>query len=103
MTQHDRMIRMSAVLKLWITGWALAWTAGHSAEPVQIVPSPRSGHVHPSICKTRDGTLVVVYKGANVLMVSRSSDGGETWDEPRKIATSEFRPAGIRPVKKFEV
>ncbi len=25
-----------------------------------------SGHVHPSICRTKDGTLIVVFKGANV-------------------------------------
>lgn len=94
---------MSAVLRILMAGLAVGWTAGRSAEPIQVVPSPRSGHVHPSICKTRDGTLVVVYKGANVLMVCRSSDSGETWSEPRKIETSKFRPAEIRPVKKFEV
>lgn len=36
--------------------------------------------MHPSICRTKDGTLVVVYKGANVLMVTRSKDNGATWE-----------------------
>ncbi|MCA9072951.1 MAG: exo-alpha-sialidase [Planctomycetaceae bacterium] len=36
-------------------------------------------------------------------MCSRSSDKGETWSEPRPIATSAKRPDVIREVKKFEV
>lgn len=62
-----------------------------------------SGHVHPSICRTQDGTLVVVFKGSNVLMRSRSTDGGQTWEAPVEIATSAKRPDVIREVKIFEV
>ncbi|MBC7819254.1 MAG: exo-alpha-sialidase [Planctomycetaceae bacterium] len=62
-----------------------------------------SGHVHPSICRTKDGTLIVVYKGANVLMRTRSADGGTTWEKPEVIATSAKRPEVIREVKTFEV
>jgi hypothetical protein len=71
--------------------------------PVRIVPNPGSGHVHPSICRTSDGTLVVVYKGANVLMCARSTDGGATWQSPTVIETSAKRPDVIRPVKIFEI
>ncbi len=80
------------------TGFVLA-----DDTPVQIVPNPGSGHVHPSICRTKDGTLVVVYKGANVLMVARSTDNGATWEKPFPIATSAKRPDVIREVKIFEV
>lgn len=61
------------------------------------------GHIHPSICRANDGTLIVVYKGANVLMCSRSEDQGETWSKPEPIPTSAKRPESIREVKKFEV
>lgn len=71
-------------------------------QPVQIVPNPGSGHVHPSICRTPDGSLVVVYKGANVLMATRSHDNGLSWDEPSLIPASAKRPDSIREVKIFE-
>jgi hypothetical protein len=55
------------------------------------------------ICRTRRGTLVVVYKGDNILMCSRSTDDGATWSKSEPIATSAKRPDSIREVKKFEV
>jgi hypothetical protein len=80
-------------------------TTGTLAEerPVAILAARIGGHIHPSICQTRDGTLVVVYKGANVLMRSRSTDGGGTWELPEPIATTAKRPDVIREVQKFEV
>ncbi len=89
---------------------AIAWLALSGAtprlwaddQPVTIVPSA-AGHVHPSICRTKDGTLLVVFKAANVLQCSRSPDGGQTWTQPAAIATSALRPAAIREVKTFEV
>ena len=70
---------------------------------MSILAARIGGHIHPSICRTREGTLVVVYKGANVLMCARSTDGGESWPEPNAIATTAIRPDVIREVKKFEV
>lgn len=71
-------------------------------QPV-LVGTSATGHVHPSICRTKDGTLVVVFKGANLLMRSRSTDSGTTWSKPEPIATSAKRPDAIREVKTFEV
>lgn len=67
------------------------------------IDTPRGGHVHPSICQTKDGTLIVVYKANNMLVRARSTDGGRTWETPVPIATSAKRPDVIREVKKFEV
>ncbi len=72
-------------------------------KPVSILAARIQGHIHPSICRAQDGTLIVVYKGANVLMCSRSLDQGATWSTPKAIATSATRPAVIREVKKYEV
>lgn len=76
-----------------------------SAEtPVIVAASPKAGgHIHPSICRAKDGTLIVVYKGPQVLMRARSTDGGKTWEAPEAIATSAKRPDVIREVKVFEV
>ena len=72
-------------------------------QPVSILAARIGGHIHPSICRTQDGTLVVVYKGANVLMCSRSTDAGQTWSKSEPIATSAKRPDVVRKVRKFEV
>ena len=84
----------------------LAGLSEHSSaaeEPVAILAARISGHIHPSICRTRNGTLVVVYKGTDVLMCARSSDDGATWSRPYPLATSARRPDVIRKVRKFEV
>jgi hypothetical protein len=85
--------------------FALAPTLQATADdvPVSILAEKIGGHIHPSICRTKDGTLVVVYRGTSVLMCSRSSDQGKTWSTPEPISTSAERPAVIREVKKFEV
>ncbi len=72
-------------------------------QPVSILAARIGGHIHPSICRTKDGTLVVVYKGGEGLMCARSTTGGETWETPTLIPTSAKRPEAIREVKKFEV
>lgn len=72
--------------------------------PITVAASPKAGgHIHPSICKAKDGTLVVVYKGPQVLMRTRSTDGGKTWETPEAIATTAKRPDVIREVKIFEI
>jgi len=51
-------------------------------KPVRVVGGPMSGHIHPSICLTSKGTLVVIYGRveARDLRVTRSTDGGRTWE-----------------------
>ncbi|QDV17705.1 BNR/Asp-box repeat protein [Gimesia panareensis] len=72
-------------------------------QPVSILPQRIKGHIHPSICQASDGTLIVVFKGDNVLLCSRSTDDGATWSKPEPIPASAKRPEVIRAVKKFEV
>src|SRR6266511_538166 len=90
---------------LWLvsfTPWCMH-AAGQDT-PVTVAASPKAGgHVHPSICRAKDGTLVVVYKGPQVLMRARSTDGGKTWEQPEAIATTAKRPDVIRATKTFEV
>jgi hypothetical protein len=101
-----RLFRMTEVVPLILLALAavsVAGTALANEAPVSILAARIGGHIHPSICQAKDGTLVVVYKGANVLMVARSTDDGDTWSKPLPISTSANRPDVIREVKKFEV
>src|SRR6266404_1737076 len=99
----------SFVVALGIGCGSLAFLVGNGlaqAEdaPVTVASSPKAGgHIHPSICRAKDGTLIVVYKGPQVLMRARSTDGGKTWEQPETIATSAKRPEVIRETKTFEV
>ena len=72
-------------------------------QPVTIVKGPVSGHIHPSVCRTQEGTLVFVCKSGNSLIRSRSTNSGKTWEKPVPIPTTARRPDVIRKVKIFEV
>lgn len=58
---------------------------GEAAElqPVRIAV-PVNGHIHPAVCVTHKGTIVVTYGRVNHrdLRITRSTDGGKTWAEP---------------------
>lgn len=95
--------RIAAVAVSLAASLFLIVDASGDERPVSILASRVRGHVHPSICRTKDGVLIVVYQGANVLMSARSTDSGATWSTPTPIATSAKRPEAIRAVKKFEV
>jgi hypothetical protein len=88
----------------WLTLVACADQPLLAQEAIAILDARISGHIHPSICRTSQGDLLVVYQGTNVLMCSRSSDDGQTWTAPEAIATTAQRPQGIREtLRRFEV
>jgi len=104
MIPSHKAARFAAIALLRFAQSAFAFTADEPVDnPVSILAARISGHIHPSICRTDDGTLVVVYKGENVLMCSRSTDDGGSWSAPEAIATSAIRPEVIREPKRFEV
>lgn len=43
-----------------------------------------SGHIHPSLCVAKNGTIITIFSQSDYkdLRVSRSSDTGKTWSEP---------------------
>ncbi|QDU29351.1 BNR/Asp-box repeat protein [Anatilimnocola aggregata] len=103
MSHLFQAVRFPTVLALALAVTHLSSASLSGEDQPILIAKAVSGHVHPSIGRTKDGTLIVVYKGANVLMRSRSLDGGQTWEEPVAIATSAKRPDSIREVKIFEV
>lgn len=98
------MPHLASFFVVLLVGSLLAGQAPGQETPVVAATSPKAGgHIHPSICRSKDGTLVVVFKGPQVLMRTRSTDGGKTWEPAEAIATSAKRPDVIRAVKVFEV
>lgn len=57
--------------------------AGDAPKPVRI-GSGVSGHIHPAVCISKKGTILVTYckKEATDHLISRSTDGGLTWTQP---------------------
>lgn len=48
------------------------------------IASGVSGHIHPALCLTKSGALVVIFSQSDFkdLRVSRSTEGGKTWSDP---------------------
>jgi len=104
MSSQLRAIRFGALTAtFWLPSLIQVACLGAAEQPVSVLAARIGGHIHPSICRTKNCTLVVVYKGENVLMCARSSDDGESWSNPEPITTSAKRPEVIREVEKFEV
>lgn len=95
--------RTFAILAAGLTLLAITAAAIADDQPVSILAAKIGGHIHPSICRTKDGTLVAVFKGSGGLVCSRSTDGGASWTKPELIPTTPKRPDVIREVKTFEV
>jgi len=103
---HPQFLNPVRIIALAAFAWLAALAAClpvMAADQPAIISTSGGGHIHPSICQTKDGTLIVVFKASNVLKRSRSTDGGKTWSPEEIIPTSAQRPDVIREVKKFEV
>ncbi len=85
------MLARSAVLSIGLTGLTgLTGLPARAAEPPASAGLVRigdavNGHIHPSVCLTRGGVLVVTYGRVNHrdLRMARSTDLGQTWSEPQ--------------------
>ncbi|MGE0757527.1 MAG: hypothetical protein AB7O38_10920 [Pirellulaceae bacterium] len=75
----------------WVV-WMLLVLAGPGSlvadSPLVRVADVVGGHIHPSVCVTKKGTLIVTYGRINHrdLRLTRSMDGGQTWSEPVPFA-----------------
>jgi len=70
--------------------FATATLHADDANPVRIA-SGVSGHIHPAICKSKKGTIVIVFSQADFkdLRVTRSTDDGKTWSKPEPLPPTE--------------
>ncbi|WP_425616503.1 sialidase family protein [Anatilimnocola sp. NA78] len=82
------------MLRVVLTALLLALNSSvQGAEPADLksllkIASPVGGHIHPSICRTKKGTLVVTFGQVNHrdLRILRSTDDGQTWSQPEPFA-----------------
>lgn len=84
--------------------------AASTLAPVPIAVPHSGGHVHPSICVTPRGTLVIVYatdindsQGKDALVSVISDDGGTSWSLPAVIEASTQRPNTVRNTGNSEI
>jgi len=68
-----------------ISTWPFQSVLGDDPSDLVRIGNPVGGHIHPAVCQTKKGTLVVTYGRVNHrdLRISRSSDGGRTWSETK--------------------
>ncbi len=72
-------------MRVLVTVLVLASTTAFGGDLVPLrIADPVDGHIHPSLCRTAKGTLVVTYGRVNHrdLRILRSTDGGQSWSEP---------------------
>jgi hypothetical protein len=101
---HSRLSAVAAHLQLRPAAAAAGGLSAQALRPTPILASPTRGHVHPSVCLTRGGALVVVYgdgpgNGKTHLLCCRSEDGGASWSAPAEVAASRAVPADFAGVK----
>jgi hypothetical protein len=76
----------------WTIGVLLALASSALAQTDSLklvrIANPVGGHIHPSICRSQSGTLIVTYGQVNHhdLRITRSSDGGKTWSPAAPFA-----------------
>lgn len=80
------MFGLAASAMAQSAGEATSSAPAASSGDLQLVRigQPVNGHIHPAICLSRQGTLVVTYGHVNHrdLRITRSTDGGRTWSAP---------------------
>jgi hypothetical protein len=71
-------------LLLLIVSVTVSAARAQSPDTLVRLDSGVSGHIHPALCLTRKGTLLVVYCHAEYkpYRITRSTDGGKSWSEP---------------------
>ena len=81
------MCRKLLCLLLFPAFAALASAETTSERPVRIA-NPIGGHIHPAVCISSKGTLVVTFGQVNHrdLRITRSTDGGKNWSDPAPFA-----------------
>ncbi|MBI3822277.1 MAG: exo-alpha-sialidase [Planctomycetes bacterium] len=83
------VVRPSIAAVLTILAATIACHAGDAPKPVRIATGVK-GHIHPAVCLSKKGTIVVIFSQSDMkdLRVSRSSDAGKTWTTPEPFEPS---------------
>lgn len=80
-------------------------SAIHATDFVPVrIGQPVGGHIHPAICRSDKGTLIVTYGHINHrdLRITRSTDDGVTWSVPEPFALTvqkTYYPGSLTTLK----
>jgi hypothetical protein len=77
------MLRSALLCCLALVGSTRMFAQTADLQSVRIT-NPVNGHIHPAVCISKQGTIVVIYGQVNHrdLRITRSTDGGKTWAAP---------------------
>jgi len=85
----------------------LAQQQSAGLKPVRIAV-PVNGHIHPAICISQKGTIIVTYGRVNHrdLRITRSTDGGKTWTDPKPFVHTidkSYYPGSLTTLKNGQI
>lgn len=91
---------------LWLAPTLAA--AQETGLPLVRIANPVNGHIHPAVCLTPKGTLVVTYGHINHrdLRITRSTDGGATWSTPVpfvRTVEKTYYPGSLTTLKNGQI
>lgn len=71
-------------IMLAMLGFAIIACASPPEDNYVRIASGVSGHIHPAICLTKSGAILVIFGQSDMrdLRLSKSTDGGKTWSKP---------------------
>ena len=103
------MLNPSTTVSLFVLALAAGANCCADDKPIGVADRVRitsgvSGHIHPSLCLTKKGTLVAIYGRVEYkdLRVTRSTDGGKTWSEPAPFPPTKninYYPGSLTTLK----
>jgi hypothetical protein len=96
---------LSVVAILLVASVGVAETA--DLVPVRIA-NPVGGHIHPAVCLSPHGTIIVTYGHVNHrnLRITRSTDGGQTWSAPEPFGPTigqTFYPGSLTMLQNGQI
>lgn len=86
-----RTTLLGLILGIIVAGSVGQEKAPAADEKLVRIASDVSGHIHPAVCVTKSGAIVVIYGKSDYkdLQISRSTDGGRTWNPPVPVPPTE--------------
>lgn len=77
------MLRCLLTVYVMLASPLFAFSQAANLHPIRIA-NPVNGHIHPAVCLSQRGTIVVTYGHINHrdLRITRSTDAGKSWSTP---------------------
>ena len=101
------MLRSLILASVLLVSPTFAFTQTDDLRPLRIA-KPVNGHIHPAICRTKKGTLVVIFGRVNHvdLRFTRSTDNGKTWSSSKPFkgtVKKTYYPGSLTALKNGQI